>query len=180
MSIDGRWAKPTLVGSLVTLRPFNVEDAPAAAEMVAPDGDDLTKTTATFTFEQIQAWCGDRNVQNDRLDLVIVENVTGLFAGEAVLNEYDPALETANFRISLRGPSWFGRGLGSEATRLIVDHGLGAIGLRRITLEVLARNHRARRTYEKVGFRRTGETIDDDGDVWTHMEIVANSRSEPS
>ena len=51
----GVWAKPTLVGSLVTLRPYAPADGDGAWEMVQdPEGQDLTGTTATFTREQIQ------------------------------------------------------------------------------------------------------------------------------
>jgi RimJ/RimL family protein N-acetyltransferase len=167
-----RWSKPTLVGELVTLRPMTVDDAAAVWEMVNdPEGNDLTATSATFTFEQIREWCAGRSSADERLDLAIVENVTGEYAGEAVLNEYDTAAGTANFRIALRGPAWYGRGLGTEATRLIVDHGLHAIGLRGITLSVLARNPRAVRAYEKAGFHRTGETVED-GQAWVHMAIA--------
>jgi RimJ/RimL family protein N-acetyltransferase len=171
--VIGRWHKPTLVGTLVTLRPESVDDAEAMWEMVNdPEASDLTATTATFTFEQIKEWCATRGEQDERLDLAIVENATGVYAGEAVLNEYKPDSESANFRIALRGPAWYGRGLGSEATRLIVEHGLRVVRLRRITLSVLARNPRALRAYEKAGFRRTHETIDN-GTAWVHMEITS-------
>lgn len=166
-----RWAKPTLRGALVTLRPMVEADAPAMWEAVNdPEGNDLTQTTATFTYEEIVAWCASRAEQDERLDLAIVENATGEVAGEAVLNEYDAAENSANFRISLRGPAWYGRGLGTEATRLIVTHGLETIGLRRITLTVLARNPRARRAYEKAGFEVVG-TEDDGGERWVRMAI---------
>jgi RimJ/RimL family protein N-acetyltransferase len=155
---------------VVTLRPVTVSDADAMWQMVNdPEGNDLTATAASFTFEQIRDWCAGRAEQQERLDLAIVENATGEYAGEVVLNEYDPQTETANFRISLRGPRWYGRGLGTEATRLIVRHGLDTIGLRRITLAVLARNPRAQRVYEKSGFRRTGEFVED-GEQWIEME----------
>ena len=167
----GRWAKPVLAGQLVTLRPYGADDTGAAWEMVNDaEGSDLTHTTATFTYDQIREWCSSRNEQPDRLDLAIVENATGLFAGEAVLNDFDPVQRSANFRIALRGPEWFGRGLGTEATQLIVGHGLATIGLATITLDVLARNPRAIRTYEKVGFRRAG-TSTDDGELWINMVI---------
>ena len=170
-----RWAKPVLEGDLVTLRPYDVDDADAAWEMVNDaEGNDLTHTTATFTHDQIWAWCSTRNEQDDRLDLAIVENDTGLFAGEVVLNDFDPETNSANFRIALRGPAWFGRGLGTEATRLIVTHGLTTIGLARITLGVLARNPRAIRAYEKVGFLQTGTSFDD-GELWINMAMPAGA-----
>jgi RimJ/RimL family protein N-acetyltransferase len=166
-----RWSKPTLIGELVTLRPVTVDDTAAMWEMINdPEGNGLTATSATFTYEQIRDWCARRSDADERLDLAIVENATGEYAGEAVLNEYDAEGETANFRIALRGPAWYGRGLGTEATRLIVEHGLGTIGLRRITLSVLARNPRAVRAYEKAWFHRTGEFVED-GEPWIGMAI---------
>ena len=173
MGVRGRWYKPTIAGELVTLRPLSADDAEAMWEMVNdPEGNDLTDTVATFTFEQIREWCASRADQDERLDLAIVENASGACAGEAVLNEFDGATETANFRIALRGPAWYGRGLGTEAARLIVAHGLESVGLQGITLGVLARNDRAKRSYEKVGFRPTGEVVED-GQRWVQMEIMA-------
>lgn len=171
------WSNPTLEGRLVLLRPFVDTDVPPAWEMVNdPIGNDLTATTEQFSFDQIRDWYLSREAQIDRLDVAIVERSTGEFAGEVVLNGYDPTSRTCSFRISLRGPAWFGRGLGTEATALIVQHGFDRLGLDRILLEVLARNPRAERTYEKVGFKRTAETVDD-GDAWIHMAMARPDRS---
>jgi RimJ/RimL family protein N-acetyltransferase len=173
--VTPRWSKPVLVGELVTLRPTRGTDADAMWEMVNdPEGNDLTATTADFTRDQIDAWCASRAEQDERLDLAIVENATGEVAGEAVLNEYDAARDAANFRIALRGPAWYGRGLGSEATRLLLDHGLRTMRLSAITLAVLARNPRARRAYEKAGFRVTGHHPED-GEEWVDMAVRASS-----
>lgn len=177
MDPEARWRKPTLVGRLVTLRPFADDDLPAAWEMIGdPEGNDLTATTETFEFEQVRQWYATRNDQVGRVDLAIVERSTGEFAGEVVLSDHEPVTDTCSFRISLRGPDWFGRGLGSEATALIVAHGFDHVGLETITLEVLARNPRARRAYEKVGFVTIAE-LHEDGEDWVHMAI---SRPRPS
>ncbi len=166
-----RWSKPTLTGRQVILRPFVADDIQPAHEMLNdPVGGDLTATADTFSLEQADAWYSTRNDQNDRLDLAIVERSTGEFAGEVVLNEYDPDDNSCSFRISLRGPGWFGRGLGTEATTLIVEHAFGPMGLDWIVLEVLARNPRAWRSYEKVGFVRTAE-VHEDGEDWIHMAL---------
>ncbi len=53
-------------------------------------------------------------------------------------------------------PGTFGRGFGTEATRLILGHGFETLGLHRISLEVYAFNPRARRAYEKAGFVAEG------------------------
>lgn len=165
------WTNPTIDGEAVLLRPFVEDDVEPAWEMINdPVGNDLTHTTEQFEFEQVRDWYLSRESAPDRIDLAVVERATGQFAGEVVLNEFDSNANTCAFRISLRGPDWYGRGLGSEATTLIVQYGLDRLGLNRITLDVLARNPRARRTYEKVGFVDTGQSIDD-GEAWIHMAV---------
>ena len=172
--VTGRWSKPTVVGERVVLRPIVASDAEGMWESVNdPEGLDLTATTATITREQTEAWCASRASQDDRLDLAIVEAATGEYAGEVVLNEHDAEADSANFRIGLRGPAYYGRGLGSEATRLVVDHALRTMGLRRLTLGVLARNPRALRAYEKAGFREVGRHTED-GEEWVDMAIDAS------
>ena len=171
MAGSGRWRAPALAGERVTLRQLDGRDAAAVWEMVNDvEGNDLTATTETFTREQIDAWCGTRPDQEERLDLAIIDNETGQFVGEAVLNDFDAATDSCGFRIALRGPAWFGRGFGTEATRLIVTHGLDTIGLSSISLEVLARNPRARAVYDRVGFVVERE-FDDDGESWIQMRI---------
>ena len=71
--------------------------------------------------------------------------------GEVVLNDWDEGNRSCGFR-TLVGAAGRGRGLGTEATRLIVEHGLTTMGMHRISLEVYDFNPRARHVYEKVGF----------------------------
>lgn len=171
MAEPDRWNNPTIEGELVILRPIGHDDAQAMFEMThEPEGNDLTNTIETFTYDQIERWCANRDDQTNRIDVAIVERATGEYAGEAVLNEFDEATESANFRISLRGPRWYSRGLGTEATRLLLDYGLHIVGLREITLEVLERNARARRVYEKIGFTPTGSYSEDD-QTWLQMAV---------
>jgi RimJ/RimL family protein N-acetyltransferase len=173
MAEPTQWTNPTIEGTLVTLRPFGPDDIDAVWEMINdPEGNDLTATTDEFDYDQIREWYLTRNDHYDRIDVAIVENATGELAGEVVFNEHEPEAKTCSFRISLRGPAWFGRGLGTEATELIVDHGFRQLGLDRIELEVLARNPRAKRAYEKAGFVVTGH-VTEDGEDWVHMAVTA-------
>lgn len=171
----GEWAKPVLAGTRVTLRPYRPADLDATWEMVnEPEGAELTGTTATFTREQIAAWVASRPTAPERLDLVIEESATGEYAGEVVLNEHDAAARSANLRIVLRGPAWFGRGLGSEAVALMVAHAFTAIGLDRVTLDVRGDNPRAIRAYEKSGFAVTGREVED-GIEWVDMALTRDA-----
>jgi RimJ/RimL family protein N-acetyltransferase len=158
--------KPTLTGELVVLRPFEPDQLPGMrAAMSDPEARILTGSVhdeaaayAATTDEEAKAardWFSTRNDQPDRLDLAITDKATGECYGEAVLNQWDQGNESCNFRI-LIGPGGRGRGLGTEATRLIVGHGFEYLGLHRISLEVYSFNPRARRVYEKAGFRAEG------------------------
>ncbi|MFJ3923198.1 GNAT family N-acetyltransferase [Streptomyces sp. NPDC090022] len=148
--------KPTLRGERVVLRPLTVDDVPALLPVFSdPEAARLTGGHTAFDTARLHAWYGSRQDQDDRLDLAVVDRATGRVAGEVVLNEWDPDNESCSFRILLV-PDGRGRGLGTEATRLIVGHGFETLGLHRISLEVYAFNPRARRVYEKVGFRAEG------------------------
>ncbi|WMX46191.1 GNAT family N-acetyltransferase [Streptomyces roseicoloratus] len=148
--------KPTLTGDLVVLRPVTEDDVPALLPMLRdPEIARLTGSHGDVEESALRAWYGSRGVQTNRLDLAVVERATGRVVGEAVLNEWDRANESCAFRIAL-SPDTVGRGLGTEATRLIVGHAFETLGLYRVWLEVYAFNPRARRAYEKAGFRPEG------------------------
>ncbi|MFF2555482.1 GNAT family N-acetyltransferase [Nocardia sp. NPDC058058] len=159
-------AKPTLRSRTVELRSFSDCDLPAIVEALSdPDVRRLTGSVHDAPaahapiqpahYEQLCQWYLTRAEQPDRMDLAIVERATGQCVGEAVLNQYDPGNRSCNFRILL-GPPGQGRGLGTEATRLLVGYGFEELRLHRISLEVYDFNPRARRAYEKVGFRAEG------------------------
>ena len=158
--------------AIVTLTSALLLSAPALADTLRlSEPVASTATTETFTFDQIADWYSSRPHQPHRLDLAIIENATGQFAGEVVLTESDAGPAQASFRISLRGPAWYGRGLGSEATALIVRHGFDVMELEQIDLEVLERNPRAHHVYEKVGFVETGRFEEED-ERWVTMVIT--------
>ena len=153
--------QPTLQGVLVRLEPLTeavYEDYRVA--MGDPEVTRLTGTHATFEHTEIEAWLRTRRNQHDRADWAIIRAQDGAFLGEAVINGLDPHNESANYRVWLAGSAVFGRGYGSEATRLVVDYALDEVGLHRLTLEVFDHNPRARRAYEKCGFIVEGRSRD--------------------
>ncbi|WP_392757444.1 GNAT family N-acetyltransferase [Streptomyces sp. LN590] len=111
--------------------------------------------SAGLTLQRLRAWYGSRSEQDDRLDLAVTDRATGEVVGEVVLYDWNPTSRSCAFR-TLIGPAGRGRGLGTEATRLIVGYGFEQVGLHRIQLDVYPHNHRARRVYEKVGFVEEG------------------------
>ncbi|MCU1533777.1 MAG: N-acetyltransferase [Glaciihabitans sp.] len=161
--------KPTLTGQRVVLRPFGASDIEAMGPILAdPDVIRLTGSAHT-TAETLAAsagldartrsWYETRVDQSDRLDLAIVDRESDRCVGEAVLNEWSEADDSCNFRI-LVGPAGRDRGLGSEATRLLVDYAFQNTTLNRIELGVYAFNPRALRVYGRAGFVVEGRRRD--------------------
>lgn len=158
--------KPTLVGEHVVLRPYADGDLDAlAAALTDPDVLRLTGSVHSCSAplptvdERVREWYGTRSSQDQRLDLMIVDRAGGRCGGEVVLNEWEPGNESCNFRI-LVGPDGQDRGLGSEATMLLLDYAFEHLPLHRIGLEVYEFNPRALRVYEKVGFVVEGRRRD--------------------
>ena len=79
------------------------------------------------------------------------EVVGGIQYGE----EDDPMYRHANIDIFL-APARHGRGLGTEAIRVLARHLFEGRGHHRLTIDPAADNAAAIRAYEKVGFRRVG------------------------
>jgi RimJ/RimL family protein N-acetyltransferase len=128
--------KPTITGEKVVLRPFTEDDLRGMLQVLRdPEALKLTGTVhddaepASLAEEtRFRDWYASRNDQPDRLDLAVIDRARGGCVGEAVLNEWEPGNHSCRFRIAL-GPAGRGRGLGTEATRLIVGYGFERLGM---------------------------------------------------
>jgi len=167
--------KPTLQGEMITLRPIRPDDAEAMWEMLAdPEGNRLTGTTRTFSRAEIDAWCASRATAEGRYDFAVTANGDDTFRGEVVLNEVDEVVRSANLRLSM-GPTYRGRGYGTEGIMLMLGFAFDGIGLHRVELDVLSINARAKSLYENLGFRVEGRKRDAyrDGDGYCDAIIMA-------
>ena len=149
--------KPVLRGEKTVLRPFTEADADAVWEIVQdPEVIRFTFEPSTeLTLEGLRSWYGSRAAAPDRLDLAVTDPADGEVLGEVVLYEWDPAARSCTFR-TLLGPRGRGRGIGTEATRLVVGYGFEQLALHRVQLEAYGHNRRALHVYEKVGFMVEG------------------------
>lgn len=111
---------------------------------------------------------------------VVIERIEdGEVLGGAMVWGMSVAAPVGTLAISLR-PEHVGRGYGTEAVRLVVDHAFRSTPLHRIGLGVYAFNDRARRCYEAVGFREEGrrrEVVFADG-AWHDVVLMGLLRSE--
>ena len=144
-------AAPTLRGERVVLRPVRDEDVdvlrpllqdPSVARWWGPprDGVDVAAD-----------WVG---IDDDTTQWII--EVDGEVAGSIqAAEEDDPDYRHAGVDLFL-GPSFQGRGLGTDAIRTVARHLFEDRGHHRLTIDPSAANERAIATYTKVGFRPIG------------------------
>lgn len=78
------------------------------------------------------------------------------FIGVAGLFRVDHEHRSASFFLLVGEPGQRGQGIGTEATRLVLDYAFTAMGLHSVQLVVYAYNPAGIRAYERAGFRRAG------------------------
>lgn len=161
--------KPTLSGPRITLRAPQDGDVDQRfalgnhAEIQQMFGADKN-STRPLTQDAAQAWVAD---QINTPHAFIIEYQERLI-GAVRIHMINPLDRRAHLSIGVLDPTALGKGLGTEAMRLIAKYGFESIGLHRLTLRVLSYNERAIKAYEKVGFQVEGrerETAFVDG-VW--------------
>jgi RimJ/RimL family protein N-acetyltransferase len=150
-------AVPRLQGSQVTLRAPRATDLderlalgrqPAVVRLF---GSDLRRPTP-LPPEVAAAWL-ERLSRHPQAWIIEVE---GRLLGEIRLDNVDRHDRRASLAIGLFDPAELGRGLGSEAVRLMLAYAFTELALHRVSARVLADNARAIRCYEKCGFTVEG------------------------
>jgi len=77
---------------------------------------------------------------------------TWKLVGTCAFDHIDWRIHAAEFGIIIGDKSYRNRGIGTDAVRLLVQHGFNTLNLNRIFLHVFETNPRAIRAYEKAGF----------------------------
>ncbi len=150
---------PFLVGETIYLRPLEAADATSSYAGWLNDG-----ATTRFmesghfpsTRESVAEYIASTAGRRDLIFLAIVLEEDDRHAGNVKLGPINWIHRNAEFGILIGDPAARGRGIGSEATRLVLGHAFDRLNLHRVALGVVADNLPAIRSYEKVGFREEG------------------------
>jgi RimJ/RimL family protein N-acetyltransferase len=99
----------------------------------------------------------DSLARNDHdVVLGIAERESGRLVGVCGLHRIDLKNRHAEFGIFIGESDARGKGLGTEATALVIKYAFETLNLHRVWLRVYEDNKPAIRAYEKVGFRQEG------------------------
>lgn len=156
------WHPPQIVGHRVALRRPAAEDLDAVVRWYRdPEIARLTRYQARpMTQADVERFFRTRLLSPDALAYSIVELPSWRLIGFTTFGSLDGDSGSVLFHITIGERDAWGRGLGTEATGLMLGHAFERLGLHRVGLTVFSYNMRAIRAYEKAGFRIEGRLRD--------------------
>ena len=145
-----------LKGERVALRPYREEDFEFIHQWV----NDEKTTFYMFTGQCPTSLSTSRSIYKEQFEsslnvVFIVENIqTQTPIGMAGLYDINPTARKTEFRILLGKDR--GRGLGTEATKLVTNYGFERLNMNRIFLGVTEENAGAVKAYKNAGYKVEG------------------------
>ena len=170
------WHPPQIVGKLVALRRPHPSDQPSVIQWYRDrEIARLTRYQARpMSQVEVERYFQLRMLATDALAYSIVELPDWRLIGFTTFSALDADNGSVMFHITIGERDSWGRGLGTEATELMLGHAFERLGLHRVGLSVFSYNLRAIRAYEKAGFRIEGrlrEAILRDGRYWDEIQM---------
>jgi len=135
-------------------------------------GEDVLPYTAFLANPEVTVWLDDSAqvpLPPSRVEAILLHEAWCLWAIESdgrfvgVTSLYGPDLGRgqARFSIVLGDPKMWGRGLGTEVTRRVVNHAFRSLGLHKVNSDFLEPNAASRAMHERVGFVEEGRLRQD-------------------
>ncbi|MEW6369028.1 MAG: GNAT family protein [Acidobacteriota bacterium] len=148
-----------IVGQKVRLRAIEREDIPAFVKWFNdPEVRQFLKMFEPMSKAKEERWFETQLESRDQFIFAIEAAADGRWVhiGNTGLMQIDWKNRTAVFGIVLGEKNLWGRGYGTEATRLTLQYAFHQLNLHRVELDVFDYNPRAVRCYERVGFKHEG------------------------
>lgn len=150
---------PIIRGEHVYLRPAERSDIPTFVRWFN-DAETLSFVLmrAPMSTAMEERWFENmlESHGKERFLFVICRLDDGVAIGNCGLFDIDYVNGSAGIGITIGEKSLWGKGLGTDAMFALLDFGFGQLRLERLWLEVYDFNKRARRSYDKAGFKLEG------------------------
>lgn len=109
-----------------------------------------------FTRESHEAWI-EKMVKTDKVvQFIIIDKRIEKSVGSVYLRDIDVINNKAEYGIFIGEEDARGKGIGTEAAKLIINYGFQTLKLNKIFLRVLADNYSAIKSYKNAGFEEEG------------------------
>lgn len=144
-------------GKLVRLRAREPGDEPLLYRWFNdPEVTEHLTVRYPLSHAQEKAFIEGAAVSYDRATFGVETIAEGKLIGGVSLEQASPENRRATLGIALGDKQFWNGGYGTDTMRVVCRFGFESMNLHRIDLEVYGTNARARRVYEKVGFRQEG------------------------
>ncbi len=172
-----------LVGERIYLSPRNNEDVEIFTEWLNDfeTTDYIGKSGKLISLETEKKYLEEHG--NSEASFVIVTLNEDKMIGTISLEKIDHLHRRATLGIFIGDKEFRNNGYGAEAIRLILDFGFNYLNLNNIELRYLEFNERAKKCYEKCGFkefgrRRKAEFVDGKFYDLVYMDILKEEFKE--
>ena len=150
-------AQEPLIGKRVYLRPFGRDDLRYVQMWYTdPEIRMMTGEAAPMSRAEAEKWYRRVKVDKDRIWYAIVLKKGDRVIGEAGLLRMFKPWRCTDMTIIIGEKDAWGKGYGTEAGRLLLEHAFKRLDFHRISIGVVGLNERALRFWEGLGFRREG------------------------
>lgn len=145
-----------LKGKQVALREIRKSDLPFFVKwMNDPEITQYLTVYLPMTMEEEEEWYENIGKKKNSVYFAITTSDDKLI-GNIVLNKINEKNRCATLGIVIGDKNDWGKGYGREAIKLIVKYGFETLNLHRIELKYYDFNERAKKCYEKAGFKLEG------------------------
>ena len=152
----------------ITIRKFERDDIPKKVEWINnPANNQFLHYDLPLEVEKTQKWFDNNIGRTDRFDAVI--EVDGVPCGTIGLLSIDRKNSKAEFYIAMGETSLKGKGVSTQATRLMIDYAFNVLLLNRVYSFIEVENIPSIKLVEKVGFIREGRLKND---IMSHGQPV--------
>ena len=139
----------------VTIRKFKRDDIPKKVEWINnPKNNRFLHYNIPIEISKTQKWFDNNIGRIDRYDAII--EADGVPCGTIGLLSIDKINSKAEYYIAMGETDLKGKGVSTQASKLILDYGFKELDLNKIYLFTETENIIAQKLFEKIGFVKEG------------------------
>jgi len=109
--------------------------------------------TRSVTIKELKKYIKEKLVDDNCLFFGIFMKIDNRHIGNLKLEPINWQKKTAVFGILIGDKNYWGKGVGTEATKLAIDFSLNSLGLNELELGVISKNTGAIKVFKKSGFK---------------------------
>jgi RimJ/RimL family protein N-acetyltransferase len=164
-----------LEGKRILLRPLTKNDlTPVYLQWLNDEEVTRFNSHATFpnTQEKMEAYYNSLQDNNRNVVLAIVEKTSNRHIGNIALQQINWISKNAEFAILLGDKEFWGKGMGEEAARLIVEYGFKRLNLHRIYCGTVHGNEGMKKLAQKLHMSEEGRRRQAIFKNGTYLDII--------